>query len=102
VESEVEGSRARLGLASERVRMAALRYNDLGPSLKEAEHLSIEMGQFAAMNSALNLGSPITGTVITPKFKMRWEPTCLPVKSYWRLRIFPIKGADLRFGMGSE
>jgi putative peptide zinc metalloprotease protein len=67
VESEVEGSRARLGIASERVRMAALRYNDLGPSLKEAEHLSIETGQFAAMNAALNLESPITGTVITPK-----------------------------------
>lgn len=67
VESEVEGARARLGMASERVRMAALRYNDLGPSLKEAEHLSVETGQFAAMNAALSLESPITGTVVTPK-----------------------------------
>jgi len=67
LESDFEHARARLLMASERANAASLRYADLGAALKERDHLIIEFQELSEMNSALQLSSPISGTVVTPK-----------------------------------
>jgi putative peptide zinc metalloprotease protein len=67
MESDYENLRARLELASERSKAAAFHYADYGTALKEREQLVVRVRQLAEMNAALDLTSPISGTVVTPK-----------------------------------
>jgi putative peptide zinc metalloprotease protein len=67
LKSDFEHARARLLLASERANAASLHYADLGTAVKERDHLTTEFQQLSEMNSALQLSSPISGTVVTPK-----------------------------------
>jgi len=67
LQSGVEHTKSRLSLASERAKVASLHYADYGLALKEKEGLANQVQQLADMESALQITSPIAGTVITPR-----------------------------------
>jgi len=67
LESDYEHARAKLMLASERSASASLHYVDYGSLLKEQEHLDREARYLAERNSLLNVKSPISGVVLTPR-----------------------------------
>jgi len=67
LQSGVEYTRARLSMASERAKAASLHYADYGSALKEKEGLTKEFEQLFDMESALQITSPIAGTVLTPR-----------------------------------
>ncbi len=67
LESEFEDARARLSIAAERAKAAALRYADYGLALKHRDDLEAEFRQKSEISNALQLTSPISGTVLTPK-----------------------------------
>lgn len=67
VQSQYEDTRTRFLVASDRVNAAALQYLDYGTALQEREHLKAQLHQQSEVNSALQLTSPISGTILTPK-----------------------------------
>jgi putative peptide zinc metalloprotease protein len=67
LQSDYQNMRAKLLLASDRANAASLHYADYGPAVKEREQLSAQVAQLGEMNSALQLMSPIAGTVLTSK-----------------------------------
>jgi HlyD family secretion protein len=67
LQSEYEDLRAKLALASDRTNVAHLQYTDYGTALKEREQLTAQVQQAGEMHTALELKSPIAGTVVTPK-----------------------------------
>lgn len=67
--SDFEEARSRLMLASEHVNAASLQYTDYGAALKEKEHLVAQVHQLTERNEALQLVSPISGTVMSPKVR---------------------------------
>ena len=67
LDSELESARARLLIGSQRVNTATLRYIDLGGSLRERDSLATQFRQLSEMHDALQLVSPISGTVVTPR-----------------------------------
>jgi putative peptide zinc metalloprotease protein len=67
LQSELGDARAKLLLASDKANMAARNYQDYGNALSEKELMAKQYGQVTAMNAALELNAPITGTVVTPK-----------------------------------
>ncbi len=69
LQSEYEDTRTQLLVASDRVNAAALHYADYGTALKEREQLTAQMQQLSEMNSALQLTSPISGTMLTPRVR---------------------------------
>ena len=71
LQSDLERSRAQLVLASDRAKAAALRYENLGSALKERDQLVAEVQQAANKAGMLQLNSPITGQVITPRTQDR-------------------------------
>lgn len=69
LQSNLEHTKAQLLMASERANAASLHYADYGIALKEREQLAAEMQQLSGMDSALQVMSPLTGTVITPRLQ---------------------------------
>jgi putative peptide zinc metalloprotease protein len=69
VQSDYEQVRAKLLQASEHANAASIHYLEYGPALKEREQLTAQMHQLAEMNAALEVASPISGTVVTPKVR---------------------------------
>jgi putative peptide zinc metalloprotease protein len=67
VQSEFEQTRAQYSLVSERANFAAMHYTGYGSALKEQERISEQLRQISEMNSALEVVSPIAGTIITPR-----------------------------------
>jgi multidrug efflux pump subunit AcrA (membrane-fusion protein) len=67
LDSDLELARARLLAGSQRANAAALRYVDLGGSLREHDSLATQFRQLSEMHDALQLVSPISGTVVTPR-----------------------------------
>ena len=67
LQSDFEQTRAKLLMASERAKAASLHYVDYGSTLKEHEQLVSELQQLSLKNAELQLTSPISGLVITPR-----------------------------------
>jgi putative peptide zinc metalloprotease protein len=67
LESDFQEARARLLMASQRVNAATLHYADLGASLRERDGLATQLQQLSEMHDALQINSPISGTVVTPR-----------------------------------
>jgi putative peptide zinc metalloprotease protein len=67
LQSDYEQARANLLVAAERAKAASLHYADYGSTLKEHEHLVSELQQLSLKNEELQLSSPISGVVITPR-----------------------------------
>jgi putative peptide zinc metalloprotease protein len=71
LQSDLERSRARLAMASDRVKDAALHYDGLGAAVKEREFLAADTKQLSSEMQQLQLTSPISGRVITPRVQDR-------------------------------
>src|ERR1700736_6323078 len=71
LQSDLERSRARLAMASDRVKDAALHYDGLGAAVKEREFLAADTKQLSSEMQHLQLTSPISGRVITPRVQDR-------------------------------
>jgi putative peptide zinc metalloprotease protein len=67
LQSELDDAKAKLMLASDQAKETAKNYQGYGNALMEKERLTKQYGQVTAMNAALDLNAPITGTVVTPK-----------------------------------
>src|ERR1700741_1428700 len=67
LQSDFEYTKTNLLMASDRANAAALHYSDFGVALKQREGLAGQLQQISAMDSALELTSPIEGTVVTPR-----------------------------------
>jgi putative peptide zinc metalloprotease protein len=67
MKSDLESTKASLSAASERAKVASLRYADYGPAMKEREVLANRVQQLTQRDRALQITSPIAGTVITPR-----------------------------------
>jgi multidrug efflux pump subunit AcrA (membrane-fusion protein) len=65
--SDFEGARSRLTMASDRVNAASLHHLGYGEALKEREQLAAQVTQLSQRNEALQLMSPISGTVVSPR-----------------------------------
>jgi putative peptide zinc metalloprotease protein len=66
IQSEFEQTLARYSMVSERTNSAAMRYTGYGTAMKEREQVAEQLHQISEMQSALQLFSPIAGTVLTP------------------------------------
>jgi putative peptide zinc metalloprotease protein len=69
VQSEFERTLARYSMVSERTNSAAMRYTGYGTAMKEREQVAEQLQQISEMQSALQLTSPIAGTVVTPNIQ---------------------------------
>ena len=67
LQSDFEEAKTNLLLATDRAKAASLHYSDFGAALKEREGLTGQFRQISAMDSALEVTSPIEGTVVTPR-----------------------------------
>jgi putative peptide zinc metalloprotease protein len=67
LQSDFEETKTKLLLATDRAKAASLHYSDVGGALKEREGLAGQFQQISAMDSALEITSPIAGTVVTPR-----------------------------------
>jgi putative peptide zinc metalloprotease protein len=67
LKSRFEQTLAGLTMASERAQQAAVHYADYGPALKDRELLAKRLQQLSQMDSALQIVSPIAGTVVTAR-----------------------------------
>ena len=67
LQSDFEEVKTNLQLATDRAKAASLHYSDLGSALKEREGLVGQFQQISAMDAALEVTSPIEGTVVTPR-----------------------------------
>ena len=67
LQSDFEETKANLLLAGDRAKAASLHYSEFGAALKEREGLAKQFQQISAMDSALEVTSPIEGTVVTPR-----------------------------------
>jgi hypothetical protein len=69
MQSEYEQARARLSMASERANAASLHYAEYGTALKDREQLAAQTFQLSRRNAELQLSSPISGIVLTPRVR---------------------------------
>jgi len=67
LQSDFEEAKTNLLLATDRAKAASLHYSDFGAALKEREGLTGQFRQISAMDSALEVTSPVEGTVVTPR-----------------------------------
>jgi putative peptide zinc metalloprotease protein len=67
LQSDFEHTKTNLLMASDRANAASLHYSDFGVALKQRESLAGQLQQISAMDSALEVTSPIEGTVVTPR-----------------------------------
>jgi len=65
--SDFEDVRSRLTMASDKVSAASLHYSGYGEALKERQQLAAQVSQLSERNEALQLASPISGTVVSPR-----------------------------------
>ena len=65
--SAYDQAQARLVLAKHRATMASLNYADYGTALKEREQYVVALQQMAEEQATLDVVSPISGTVMTPR-----------------------------------
>lgn len=71
MQSDLEHSRSRLLLAADRANSAALHYEDLGSAMKEREELTAQTEQLTQKTALLELTSPISGVVVSPRVQDR-------------------------------
>lgn len=71
LQSELEKAKFHLVLAANRVNSAAIHYEDLGAALKEREYLAADTTQLSNKVEMLQVTSPISGRVITPRVEDR-------------------------------
>jgi multidrug resistance efflux pump len=69
LQSEYEQARARLSMATERANAASLHYAEYGTALKNREQLASQALQLLNRNAELQLASPISGLVLTPRLR---------------------------------
>jgi putative peptide zinc metalloprotease protein len=69
VESEFELTRSHYTIVSERATAASMHYSGYGPAIKEREQLGKQLREIFEMNSELNLASPISGMILTPRLQ---------------------------------
>jgi putative peptide zinc metalloprotease protein len=69
LQSKLAETEARYNVASSHARSAALQYTALGPALKEREGASAELRQSAAEATHLEITSPVSGVVLTPRLQ---------------------------------
>ncbi len=67
--SESDDARARLLMASDRTKAASLGYSGFGTALKEMDSLNAQVQHFSEMKNALQLVSPIAGTVVSARIE---------------------------------
>ena len=67
LESDYEQARSQLIMASDRATSASLHYADYGAALQERDHLRKEVEDLTEKRSALEIVSPMSGVVISPK-----------------------------------
>ncbi len=67
MQSEYEEARARLSMASERANAASLHYGEYGTAIKDREQLAAQTFQLSRRNAELQISSPISGIVLTPR-----------------------------------
>jgi putative peptide zinc metalloprotease protein len=71
LESRMDRSKADYDLASARANSAVLNYADFGPALQERDHLAEQTRDLAFQVASLDLKSPISGVVLTPRLSDR-------------------------------
>jgi putative peptide zinc metalloprotease protein len=69
LQSEYEQALARLSMATERANAASLHYAEYGTALKNREQLASQALQLLNRNAELQLASPISGLVLTPRLR---------------------------------
>lgn len=69
VESRMERAKADLAVTSRRAASAALRYNDYGQARVDEESMVQQVAQASQIGQALDITSPIAGTVITARVR---------------------------------
>jgi putative peptide zinc metalloprotease protein len=69
LQSELSLSESRLLLASDHVNSAALHYKGMGAALEERQHLIVETRQLAGKADLLEMTSPISGQIVTPRLQ---------------------------------
>lgn len=67
MQSEFENARSTLDMSAERVKNALLHYSEYGSAAKEREHRTVEFQQISEMKNDLQIVSPISGIVLTPR-----------------------------------
>jgi putative peptide zinc metalloprotease protein len=71
LQSDFQNAQANLVMASDRARQASAQYSGLGLALTDREQMSRHLQQVSEKAAALELRSPITGTVVTPRLQDR-------------------------------
>jgi putative peptide zinc metalloprotease protein len=71
LQSRLAHSEADYAVASGRATSAALHYGNFGPAVKERERLAQQTHELSSEAANLNLSSPISGVVLTPRLSDR-------------------------------
>jgi putative peptide zinc metalloprotease protein len=69
LQSEYEHAQARLSMATERANAASIHYVEYGEALKNREQLVSQALQLSKRNAELEITSPLSGMVITPRVR---------------------------------
>jgi putative peptide zinc metalloprotease protein len=69
LQSEFEQAWAQLSIATERAYAASIQYKEYGTALNDREQLAVQALQLSKRNDELQLISPISGIVITPRVR---------------------------------
>ena len=67
LQSEFERTQTQFQVSADRAKAASLNYSGYGAALREKEQLGEQLKQAVQRNSELELASPISGTVVTPR-----------------------------------
>ncbi len=78
IESDYEGARSLLAVASDRAAAASLHYTGLGTALHERENLGAQLQQARERRAALEIQSPISGIVVSPRVQDLLGSTLAP------------------------
>jgi putative peptide zinc metalloprotease protein len=78
LESDYEGTRSLLVVASDRAAAASRHYVEYGTALKERQHLDSELQQITEKRAALDIVSPISGIVMSPRVQEKLGSTMIP------------------------
>jgi biotin carboxyl carrier protein len=71
LQSQVSRANADYALATERATSAVLRFSDMGSTAVDRDRLGLERGELAKAAANLEVTSPISGTVLTPRVQDR-------------------------------
>jgi len=78
LESDYEGTRSLLVVASDRAAAASRHYAEFGTALKERQYLDSELQQLTEKRAALDVSSPISGVVMSPRVQEKLGSTMVP------------------------